>query len=384
MSVTRRAFLRQASAAGAALAAGCGGGDGGGDGAPSDALTDASADAAAGDATAWDTAAGDAGGAGARDAAPRDAGSDDLGPAEDAAGPDAEPAEPLPEYSWEGEPGPADLFADGVASGDPLPDSVILWTRLSTEDPGDVALFYEIARDPDFEHRVAAGWDLARADRDHTAKMDPRGLLPGTTWYFRFHAEGRTSPTGRTRTAPAGPTERLRLGVVSCSNITRGYFVAYKELAAMAGLDAVLHLGYYFYEPGGSGRVAHDPPHELLTLADYRTRYRQYRRDVDCQEMHRQHAFIPVWDDHETSNDAWFGGADSHNPATDGDWIQRKGWAIQAWHEYMPVRDASDRHIWRAFQFADLVDLIMLDTRLWGRDHQAQPGRGEDLFADQL
>lgn len=352
MAVTRRGFLRRASVAGAALAAGCG--DSGTDSSLQDVV--------------------DPGDTGEPDAAEADG---LATPDDTTATTDAGPTEPLPEYSWDGALGPDDLFQYGVASGDPLQDSVILWTHLSTASTSDVDIFYEISTTPELTDIVAAGWDVALAERDHTLKVDPGGLKPGTTYYYRFRAEGRMSPIGRARTAPDGATARLRLGVCSCSKITKGWFLAYKELAAMPDIDAVLHLGDYFYESASSG---HEPTHELITLGDYRTRYRQYRRDAFCQEMHRQHAFIPVWDDHESANDSWSTGASAHDPAVDGVWTERKAWAVQAWHEWMPVRDAPDRHIWRSFRFGDLVDLMMLDTRLWGRDTPAEPGRGEDLF----
>jgi alkaline phosphatase D len=179
------------------------------------------------------------------------------------------------------------------------------------------------------------------------------------------------SPIGRTRTAPVGQVERLRFGVASCSSYAQGYFHAYRALARRSDLAAVLHLGDYIYEYGsgeyGSDRP-HEPAHEAVTLADYRTRHAQYKRDPDLQEVHRQHPFITVWDDHEAANNAWRDGAENHMPASEGDWQVRKAAAQRAYAEWMPIREQGDpAKIWRKLAYGDLVDLVMLDTRLWGR-----------------
>lgn len=281
----------------------------------------------------------------------------------------------LPDYTYEGDLGPDDLFTYGVASGDPLPDGVILWTHLSPETTeGPVDVFYELATDPDFADRVAADWAVASPDADMTVKVDPRGLSPGTTYYYRFFALGRTSPIGRTRTAPDGPVDRLRVAVCSCARYDHGWFHAYRHLATRADIDVVLHLGDYIYEYGTEEVRAPEPLHETLTLEDYRLRYACYRRDPDLQEVHRQHAFIAVWDDHEVANDAWTDGASNHNEG-EGDWAARRAAGVQAFHEWMPIRtqEPVDK-IWRHVTYGALLDLYMLDTRLWGRDAPGSDG----------
>ena len=318
----------------------------------------------------------------------------DTGAVEDTAAPeDTAPAEDvfvepdLPSYDYDGEPGPEELFQHGVASGDPLSDRVILWTRVTPEEAGEVEVYYEVALQPDITQRVAAGLVTTSEARDFTVKVDPTGLPSGTTLYYRFSALGRTSPVGRTRTAAAAgeAVERLRIGVTSCSNYGSGYFHAYREIGAMADLDLVLHLGDYIYEYGSAGSFRpNEPLKEIVTLEDYRLRYASYRRDPDLQEAHRQHPWIVVWDDHETANNSWRGGAQNHDPGSEGEWEARLGAAWQAWSEWLPVRDQAPVQIWRSFQFGDLVDLIMLDTRIWGRDLQVSANAAGDDLSRQL
>ncbi|AXQ29541.1 twin-arginine translocation signal domain-containing protein [Solimonas sp. K1W22B-7] len=267
-------------------------------------------------------------------------------------------------------------FLHGVASGDPLSDRVILWTRVSGVD-SSVAVSYELATDPGFANIVRRGQTSTSAARDYTVKVDADGLLPATSYYYRFRAQGQVSPAARTRTAPAGAVERLRVGVVSCSSYAHGYFNAYRKLAQRADIDVVLHLGDYIYEYGtgeyGSARP-YEPDHEILTLADYRTRHAYYKREADVQAVHRQHPFITVWDDHETADNSWNGGANNHTEGAEGEWAQRKAWAIQAYHEWMPIRTpdaANPERIYRSFRYGDLAEFTMLDTRLIGRDLQA-------------
>ncbi|MEW6168027.1 MAG: alkaline phosphatase D family protein [Pseudomonadota bacterium] len=278
----------------------------------------------------------------------------DSGPAADAAGPVE--------------------FRHGVASGDPLPDRVILWTRVTPQIEGPVRLRCRVAADPQMREVLIDEWSFTDAASDYTVKLDAAGLAPGRSYYYQFESTGAYSPVGRTRTAPAGDIDRLRLASVSCAQFTSGFFNVYRAVAARADLDAVLHLGDYIYEDGGAGELgrAHDPPQALLTLADYRRRYAQYRSDPDLQECHRQHPFICAWDDHETANDAWKGGAEAHPPELD--WSERVAAATRAYHEWMPIRtpDAADlRRIWRRFSFGSLAELYMFETRLFGRDQQA-------------
>ncbi|MCB9752905.1 MAG: alkaline phosphatase D family protein [Myxococcales bacterium] len=279
----------------------------------------------------------------------------------------------LPKYEFDGEPGPENLFSHGVASGDPLADSVILWTRVSPAGDDPIEVFYEVALDPEFAERVAAGYVMTDGARDFTVKLDTEAMTSSTSYYYRFKALGRSSPIGRTRTAAAGPWARLRFAVCSCSNYAYGYFTAYGGVAGRADLDAVLHLGDYIYEYGdgqyGSFREL-DPPYEILTLEDYRRRYAHYRGDPHLQEAHRQHPFINVWDDHESANDAYNGGAENHD-ADEGPWPDRLAAAEQAYNEWLPTREGAPGIIYRTMRFGDLLDLIMLDTRIIGRDKQS-------------
>lgn len=268
-------------------------------------------------------------------------------------------------------------FQHGVASGDPLQRRVILWTRVTPEKtPRKLFVRYVVARDPQLRHVVERGFVRTGPERDYTVKLDADGLRPGTTYYYRFFSRGVASPVGRTRTLPAGSTSRLRLVVASCSNHAAGYFNAYARIAERADVDAVLHLGDYIYEYGpaeyGSLRTP-EPPREMVSLADYRARHAQYKRDADSQAMHRQHPVIAIWDDHEITNDTWIGGAENHQPETEGDYATRVSAGLKAYYEWMPVRqpDPRDpRRNQRAFRFGDLVDLSMLEERLSARSQQ--------------
>jgi alkaline phosphatase D len=279
-------------------------------------------------------------------------------------------------------------FEHGVASGDPLQDSVIIWTRVTTEQTGKLSVSWQVATDEDFVHLVNEDSTEVDAERDFTVKVDVQGLEPNRHYYYRFKAGSATSPTGRTKTLPSGTVSQVSLAVLSCSNYPAGYFNVYRELAHTEGLDAVVHLGDYIYEYGrtdASGDPAYasedaaalgrevEPATELLTLNDYRTRYAQYRSDPDLQAVHAKHPFIVVWDDHEIANDAYISGAENHDEATEGSFSERKQAAIQAYFEWLPLRplnpDAEGR-IYRSFAFGNLVNLMMLDTRIIGRDRQ--------------
>ena len=281
------------------------------------------------------------------------------------------------------------VFRHGVASGDPVSDRVMLWTRVTA--PGDVvSVRWVVATDTKLAQVVARGEGQTGAARDFTVKVDVGGLRPGITYYYRFEAGGAQSPIGRTRTLPARGVARLRVGVVSCSNYPFGYFTAYAALARRADLDAILHLGDYIYEfqngrfgDGATvGRIP-EPNAEIIALADYRARHAQYKADPDSQAVHRQHPFIVVWDDHELANNAWSGGAENHQPEKgEGDWSVRRNAAVQAFFEWMPIREDAATlapRIYRTLRWGDLADLIMLDTRLVGRDQQVD--RRDDVAA---
>jgi len=268
-------------------------------------------------------------------------------------------------------------FLHGVASGDPLTDRVILWTRITPPQnwTGSISVQWEVAQDPAFTQIVASGNAITDADRDYTVKVDATGLQPGQWYYYRFKALNATSPTGRTRTLPTGSPSRLRMAVVSCADYQNGFYTAYENITLRNDIDLVVHLGDYIYEYGplqNSVRAA-EPPKEILTLEDYRIRYSHYRLDSSLQWLHQNYPMIAVWDDHELANNAWMGGAQNHDPNTEGSFADRRAAMLRAYHEWMPFRmpDPNDSlRIWRTFNWGDLVELIMLDTRHYGRDQQ--------------
>ena len=277
------------------------------------------------------------------------------------------------------EPRTGYLFQHGVASGDPLSDRVILWTRITPQQADTyVSYRWRVALDRALSQVVAEGYGVTGPERDLTVKEDVTGLAPGTTYFYAFEAKGQWSDTGRTRTLPQGPLNQLRLAYTSCSNFAQGYFNVYREIAQREDIDIVLHLGDYIYEYANieqslvTGRV-HEPAAETLTLADYRARHACYKRDADSQHVHRRHPFIVIWDDHEVANNAWQGGAPSHTD--NSSWATRLGAAVQAYYEWMPVREPAgdDRFaLYRGYRFGDLLDLSVLDTRLAGRDAPAE------------
>lgn len=278
-------------------------------------------------------------------------------------------------------------FDHGVASGDPGQDRVVLWTRITPQNPGsDVAYTWTLNPVDRRAGGAKSGSGITGPARDYTVKVDVAGLDPGRAYTYEFKAAGATSPLGRTRTLPAGPVQDVVLAIASCSLYPNGYFNAYQAIADLPRVDAVLHLGDYIYEYGGPGTYGmdspvaaerpHDPPREIVSLADYRRRHAQYKSDPAAQAAHARAPWIVVWDDHETTNDSFVGGAQNHTPATEGDWTVRKAAALKAYFEWMPIREpksggALAEAAMRSFDFGDLASLIMVETRLTARDSQA-------------
>ncbi|WP_328668579.1 alkaline phosphatase D family protein [Streptomyces sp. NBC_00328] len=286
----------------------------------------------------------------------------------------------------------APAFLHGVASGDPLPDGILLWTRVTPDSqaiPGsglgpDTEVSWTVAKDKAFTTIVAKGSTIATAASDHTVKADIRGLQPATDYWFRFSAGGTDSPVARTRTTPAADASvaGLRFGVVSCANWEAGYFSAYRHLAARNDLDAWLHLGDYIYEYksgeyGTRGTVVrpHAPANEILTLADYRTRHGRYKTDPDLQALHHKAPVVAIWDDHEFADNSWSGGAVNHTEGAEGAWTDRQTAAKQAYFEWMPVRPAIAGTTYRRLRFGKLADLALLDLRSF-RSQQASTASG--------
>ncbi len=276
------------------------------------------------------------------------------------------------------------VFTHGVASGDPYSQSVVLWTRAVPEDSTQTTLRWEVSNTRDFGKIVRSGEVTSGPESDFTFKVVADSLRPGTPYFYRFIHGNQSSNIGRTKTSPTGDVSQARFAVVSCSNYEWGYFNAYHAIAEIPDLDAVLHLGDYIYEYGiGTygdttlGRL-HDPPYEILSLDDYRRRYRQYREDSDLQYIHQQHPFITIWDDHEIANNAYISGAQNHQE-DEGEYANRRAIARQVYYEWMPVREQEE--LYRSFSFGNLVDLYMLDERLAGRSMQVA-GTGEEAYGD--
>ncbi|MBK9449375.1 MAG: alkaline phosphatase D family protein [Bacteroidetes bacterium] len=275
-------------------------------------------------------------------------------------------------------------FYHGVASGDPMPDRVMIWTRVTTQDLGPIQVNWAMATDTGMTNVVRSGVATTSDTIDHTLKVDVTGLNAGTWYYYRFEYQGRYSLTGRTYTAPTGAVDSLRFGVVSCSNYEAGYFNAYGALAQRNDLYGIFHLGDYIYEGGGDGQDDrdHDPDHEIIDLTDYRIRHSQHKLDEDLRCLHQMYPFVTVWDDHESANDSYKDGAENHSPGSEGPWADRKTAAIQAYKEWMPLRDpdpGNRERIWRTLHYGNLMDLIMLDTRLYARDEQVSGGGIDDI-----
>ncbi len=271
-------------------------------------------------------------------------------------------------------------FAHGIASGDPLTDRVILWTRITPEDPriDDIPVSWEISDSKAFTTVISSGEVPASKAKNRTVKVDAGGLNSGTEYFYRFKSGEQTSPIGRTKTLPDGAVENVRFAVVSCSNWQQGYFNVYDHIARSGEFDAILHLGDYYYEYDTSkandamtqaGRL-HEPRHEIVTLDDYRIRHAQYRSDPGLQAVTSQMPVIAIWDDHESSNDSWRDGAENHT-SDEGDWDDRKQAAMRAYYEWMPIRDPEPskgkEFLYRAFEWGDLLTLCTTETRLLAR-----------------
>ncbi|WAU74321.1 alkaline phosphatase D family protein [Acinetobacter sp. TR11] len=278
-------------------------------------------------------------------------------------------------------------FEHGVASGDPLQDRVILWTRLTPSDSSArLQVTWEIALDQQFKQIIKTDKVTTAAAQDFTVKVDAIGLKPNQSYFYRFSFGDKISPIGQTKTLPTS-TSKVSFAVCSCSNYPAGYFYVYREMAKQ-NVDVVIHLGDYIYEYGADGYATEDATKlgrtlpadnnkEIIKLDDYRKRYALYRKDKDLQALHHRHPFIVIWDDHELANDTWREGADNHteetaNAKNEGKFSERKLAALQAYFEWMPIRPIDDQHIkiYRQFDFGNLVQLTMLDTRIIARDKQ--------------
>jgi alkaline phosphatase D len=280
-------------------------------------------------------------------------------------------------------------FYHGVASGDPLSDRVIIWTRITPADFGlTLNGSYHVATDNQFNNIVASGSYSTDSTKDFTVKIDVTGLNPNTFYYYEFEHNGAYSLVGRTKTLPLGAVDNMRLAVVSCASLESGYFNAYEAIANRNDVDAVLMLGDYIYEyesqgfsPNANVDRTWQPAEEITELNDYRLRYNSYRLDYALRKLHQNFPWICIWDDHETANDSYPGGADNHQ-ANEGPWAQRMTAGKKAYFEWIPIRPKApgNQEIFRTFELGDLAKIIMLDTRLEGRDQQV--GANDPGFND--
>lgn len=284
-------------------------------------------------------------------------------------------------------------FTHGVASGEPGPDRVLLWTRFAASG-GTSALIWELSEDESFSKIAASGPASAAPENDFCAKAWVTGLKPGRWYYYRFvSASGQRSIIGRTKTLPVGKVPRFKIAVFSCSNYSFGWFNAYAHACAAGDFDLAVHLGDYFYEyqrgtyptakQGLSERLVSEA--ENVTLAQYRERLATYRSDPDLQRLHQLYPTVTVWDDHEAANDTWRDGAENHQ-SEEGDWAVRKAVAEKAYREWLPVSDA----YYAAYEVGNLATLFRLETRHIARDKPfeldgifdaAAPGQAEAALA---
>lgn len=285
-------------------------------------------------------------------------------------------------------------FDHGVASGDPMSDRVILWTRVTPaneETTAPIPVSMIVARDAEMRDIVSQALTEATPGRDFTVKLDADGLDPASAYYFQFTAKTASgdivSPVGRTKTLAASGKTPVKFAVVSCSNYPFGYFNVYDDIAKRTDLDAVIHLGDYLYEYGADGYGgtagealgrSHEPPLEIVTLGDYRMRHAQYKADPMLQAAHAAAPWLCTWDDHESTNNSYRTGAENHQPETEGNWSDRKQAAVQAYLEWMPVRDPEAGRatgaIYRQFDFGDIATVFCLESRLTGRSDEISWG----------
>jgi len=283
----------------------------------------------------------------------------------------------------------SDPFTLGVASGYPLPDSVVLWTRLAPAplEPGGgveapvVAVDWELATDEGFRHIARRGTAFATGDWGHSVHVEPAGLEPAREYWYRFTAGGARSVVGRTRTAPAAGTSpaSLRLAVASCQQYEHGYYGAYRHMLADE-LDAIVHVGDYIYEESwGARRLRHHGSPEVHTLDEYRARYGLYKSDPDLAAAHAACPWFLTWDDHEVEND--YAGDISVNDDDPAWFMARRAAAYQAYYEHQPLPHfmrpfAGRMRIHTGISWGDLATLVMMDGRQYRSPHACpRPGR---------
>jgi alkaline phosphatase D len=270
---------------------------------------------------------------------------------------------------------PADrpVFTHGVASFDPGPDRVLLWTRVE----GATHVTWHV-RPADDHTTGTTRSGVVPVDAAHgcvTVEVD--GLEPGADLRYWFSARNARSTEGRTRTLPVGSPGSWRLGVLCCADHSINHLTVHRRLAE-ADVDLVVHLGDYIYENRGKGGRKMEPDRTCVTVEDYHRRYAQVRRDPATLALHARHPMVFVWDDHDVADNAWRGGAKAHDPDEHGPWGERLRAAAVARERWLPARLADPDDLlrtWRSLRAGDLAELVLLDTRIDGRDQQAgDPG----------
>jgi alkaline phosphatase D len=270
-------------------------------------------------------------------------------------------------------------FTLGVASGDPAPTGVVLWTRLNGAAETRVPVNWEIAEDDTFRRIAGKGSSLALKALGHSVHAEVKGLRPGRHYWYRFMAGGEVSPTGRTRTAPSESPDQVRFAFVSCQNYEHGYFTAYRHIAR-EDLDVIVHLGDYIYEKRfGQTNVRENEAGEVFTLDQYRARYSHYRLDPDLQAAHAAFPWIVTTDDHEVANDYAGSNAETSELSPE-QFLMRRAAAYQAYYEFMPLRrtampEGPDMRLFRNLSFGNLLDFHVLDTRQYRSDQPCGGGR---------
>jgi alkaline phosphatase D len=272
-------------------------------------------------------------------------------------------------------------FSLGVASGDPTPRGVVLWTRLAPEPllPGGgmsnqvYGVRYEVATDDGFRDIIRRGAIEALPDEAHSVRVELDDLEPAHEYHYRFKFGPIVSPHGRTRTAPERETtlKELAFAFVSCQNFPDGYFTPYEEVADAADIQAVIHLGDYIYEGPSQTFRKHEPLREIFSLDDYRIRHGQYKTDVHLQEAHAAHPWLVTWDDHEFKNNYADLDFDPNVPVEQA--AARREAAYRAYWEHMPLRRARKPtgpsfQLYRRFHWGDLVTFNVLDGRQYRSD----------------
>ncbi|KOX15695.1 alkaline phosphatase [Nocardiopsis sp. NRRL B-16309] len=288
----------------------------------------------------------------------------------------------------------SDPFTLGVASGDPLPDGVVLWTRLAPDPLAEdgrggmpdrpVRVLWQVSENEDFRRIAASGQVETGPEAAHSVHVEVNGLRPAATYFYRFRTGGEISPVGRTRTAPApgSSPDRFSFAFASCQNYTQGHYTAQAHLAR-EDLDLVAFLGDYIYEGGGQGTIGrgHLPAHETTSLADYRIRHAQYKTDEGLRAAHAAFPWAVVFDDHEVENN-WADDTSYEADVDPREFLRRRARAFQAYYEHMPLRssqrpDGPDQRLFRRLSHGDLVDLHLLDTRQY-RSAQVEDGERDD------